>query len=180
MDTKHRKTIRALLVILPFALCSFSAGAASSPTASQVLVVYNSNWTGDGDGDGVQDSLQVANYYVAKRSVPAANVLGLACSTGSSYYYTSYTSFYNEIVAPIKTKLAALGTTNISVILFCYGVPFTLPKGTSIDNAVMAINFLSSSSDNTGWYSNPYMDAAPGYTTSPGHFSHSVKFSGSD
>jgi uncharacterized protein (TIGR03790 family) len=178
--SKRLAVIGVLLFILPLLFSHSTAFAASSPTASQVLVVYNSNWTGDGDGDGVQDSLQVANYYVAKRSVPAANVLGLACSTGSSYYYTSYTSFYNEVVAPIKTKLAALGTTNISVILFCYGVPFTLPKGTSIDNAVMAINFLSSSSDNTGWYTNPYMDAAPGYTTSPGHFSHSVKFSGSD
>src|SRR5437764_647719 len=113
--------VSSMFLGLALLLSSPVARAASSPTASQVLIVYNSNWTGDGDGDGIQDSLEVANYYVAKRGVPAANMVGVACSTASSYSYSSYASFYNEIVAPIKSKLSALGPTNINVILFCYG-----------------------------------------------------------
>src|SRR5579862_966251 len=74
----------AAVVLLGVCFLGNNADAASSPTAAQVLVVYNTNWTGDADGDGVQDSLQVANYYVAKRGVPAGNVLGVACSTGGS------------------------------------------------------------------------------------------------
>src|ERR1051325_4718998 len=109
--------------------------ANSSPNGARVLVIYNSNWTADADADGVQDSLQVANYYMAKRAVPSANVLGLACSTGSSTQYSSYLNFYNEVVAPIKARLATLGAANIDILLCCYGVPYVLPGGPSLDNA---------------------------------------------
>jgi len=85
MNTLQRLQRPMFLGLLFTALCACLgikvSQAASSPTASKVLVVYNANWTGDGDGDGVQDSLQVANYYVAKRGVPAANLLGVNCST---------------------------------------------------------------------------------------------------
>ena len=56
------------------------------------------------DGDGVQDSLEVAQYYVAKRGVPAANLLGLSCTTNNGYGTTGaeYTKFHSELVTPIK------------------------------------------------------------------------------
>jgi hypothetical protein len=44
---------------------------------TNILVGYNAAFTGDLDANGVQDSLQVANYYAAKRGVPAANLLGV-------------------------------------------------------------------------------------------------------
>src|SRR6185369_12304041 len=183
--SKRLAVIGVLLFILPLLFSHSTAFAASSPTASQVLVVYNSNWTGDGDGDGVQDSLQVANYYVARRGVPAANMLGVACSTGQSGYYSTYASFYSEMVAPIKAKLATLGATNIDVLLLCYGVPGSVPnssgQGVGLDNALMALNYWSASSDNIGWYGNPYFNANPTFGTNPGHFSHSsFKFGGTD
>ena len=82
--------------------CATIGGAAQPPTSiapSRVLVVYNAN-AGDEDGDGVQDSLQVANYYAAKRGVPAANILSVNCTNdgGSNqyYYYTGeYPKFYS-------------------------------------------------------------------------------------
>src|SRR4051812_43554762 len=92
---------------------------------SRVLVVYNASFRQDSDGDGVQDSLEVANYYALKRGVPTSNVLGLACST--SYYYSSYSLLQSEIIQPIRVKLAALGLTNIDVILMCYGTPYLAP-----------------------------------------------------
>ena len=167
-------TVRILFCVSIMLLgCMFSTHAAtSSPTPARVLVVYNSNWSGDGDGDGVQDSLEVAQYYMARRGVPAANVLGVACSTGSGGQYGDYLSFYKEVVAPIKSKLGTLGANNIDIILFCYGVPFELPAGTSLDNAVMSVNFLSSSSDNTNWYNNSYMATNPTFQPDVGHFDH--------
>ena len=82
-----------------------------------MLIVYNSNYTIDSDGDGVQDSLEVAQYYAAKRGVPLSNILGVPCSVTDTY--TSYQPFHDEMVVPIRNKLAALGPTNIDVILLC-------------------------------------------------------------
>jgi hypothetical protein len=97
--------------------------ATNSPGASRVLVVYNANSTTDDDRDGVPDSLQVANYFMAKRGVPAANLLGINCSTSGGYGSSSYTNFINEIVLPIRNKLTTLGPTNIDIILLCYRMP---------------------------------------------------------
>ena len=164
--------------------CSQTQAATSSPTASRVLVVYNANWTGDDDHDGVQDSIEVANYYMAKRGVPAANILGLACSIGRSSQYSPfinlpYPTFFNDVIAPIKSKLATLGTSNIDIILFCYGVPYQLPTGASLDNAVMALNYLNPTSDNTNaavsqypYYNNSYFATSPTFQTDVGHFDH--------
>src|SRR5690349_18978668 len=102
-------------------LLSGSNAKAAAPTPSRILVVYNANYAADADGDGVQDSLEVANYYVAKRGVPASNVLGLSCTNAQSGYYFigEYPKFNSEVVQPIKAKLATLGPTNIDVILLC-------------------------------------------------------------
>src|SRR5262249_37167999 len=53
-------------------------GASTSPDASRVLIIYNTNFTNDDDGDGVPDSQEVANYYAQKRGVPQDHILGLA------------------------------------------------------------------------------------------------------
>jgi hypothetical protein len=83
--------------------------AAAGPGPERVLLLYNANWTADEDADGVQDSLQVAQYYAAKRGVPAQNLLGLACTTAYRYETTQYALFHQQVVAPITNRLAALG-----------------------------------------------------------------------
>ena len=52
---------------------------------ARVLVIYNTSWP-DGDGDGVPDSLEVAQYYAARRGVPAENLLGLPLTPASWAY----------------------------------------------------------------------------------------------
>ena len=167
---------RSSICIFFFLIC----GVAQANTPDRILVVYNSNWTGDNDNDGMQDSLQIANYYVTRRSVPANNMLGVACSTGTLYYYSStkYADFYDEMVMPIKNKLTELGPTKIDIILLCYGVPITVP-GTSggyvsIDNALIGINYLAES-NNITWYTNPHQDSHRyGHWDRPEHH-HSVR-----
>ncbi|MBA3710351.1 MAG: TIGR03790 family protein, partial [Planctomycetes bacterium] len=123
-----------------------------------------------------QDSLEVAAYYAAKRGVPAANLLGISCPTSNNdvYYPTSaYTGFINEVVKPIKTKLAALGAGSIDVLLMSYGLPFAVTdNGYSLDNALMGLNYWSETSNNISWMSNPYLEPNPTFGTDLGHFSH--------
>src|SRR5262245_15259806 len=75
-------------------------------SASRVLLVYSKN-----------NSKDLADYYVQKRGVPAANILGVTISVEASYYYKDeYPKFYCDIVGPIKSALAKLGPTSIDVI----------------------------------------------------------------
>jgi uncharacterized protein (TIGR03790 family) len=189
--------MRKMTPVLAGVLAAGVSLLAASRTAlaaagDRVLVVYSSNWTGDLDGDGVQDSLQVANYYASKRGVPAANVFGVACSTGVwNYYYTSYTDFYNEMVTPIKTKLTALGPANIDIILLCYGIPSIVPNSAggyvSLDNAMMGLNHWSAASNDfltkteANGENNPYLEFNPTFGADHGHFDHAAyKFHGTE
>ena len=91
----------AFLLLLPSLV-------AAQIDASRILIIYNANWPTDSDQDGQQDSLQVAEYYAAKRGVPAANMIGVSCSTGTRYYYSSHLDFYSEVIVPVQAKLADL------------------------------------------------------------------------
>ena len=71
--------MRALLLV-------WAVGAAAvAATPDQVLVLYNADWTEDLDGtEPGQDSLEVARYYVARRTDPKTGkkpyLLGLKCA----------------------------------------------------------------------------------------------------
>jgi hypothetical protein len=149
--------------------------AADLPTAGRVLVIYNANYTRDDNNDGVQDSLEVAQYYAAKRGVPAANVAGFSFST--DYYYKSFSEFSTNLLTPLKTKLSALGTSNIDILLFVYGTPYLVQGtgGSSIDNAVMSPEYWTTAINGL---SNPYFHANPSFTTDKPHFDHSVTHNG--
>src|SRR4051812_2230464 len=174
----HRARIR--LIVACLLLSPAIAAAAASPTPSRVLVVYNQAWAHDSDGDGVADSEQVARYYAAARGVPAANLLGVSCSTGDYYYYYSgeWPKFRDEMLTPIKAKLTALGPTAIDVICFCYGVPYCVyPNAStviSLDNVMMAPNYWSADGSNVSWSNNPYFEPTPGFGSDLGHFDHAA------
>ena len=141
-----------------------------------VLIVYNADWTGDQDGDGTQDSLQVAQYYELKRSIPSLNVLGVHCGT-SNYEYATYLDFYNGVVAPLQAKLTAIGPTAVDVILLMYGIPVHVPVSSnivSIDNILAVPGPLTSSEGSvTLFASNPYQPAmGPTFQADLPHFSH--------
>jgi hypothetical protein len=173
---KIARRARALAIALLLAAAApMLHAASSSPTPDQVLVVYNAAWPYDSVGMGVNDSQQVAEYAAARRGIPAGNLLGLTCSTGGNYYYYTgqYPNFQDEVVAPIQAALSQLGS-RITVILICYGVPYTvyLPNNQTacVDNVLMGINGWASDGSDVAWSSNPYFDPAPGFDAAPGHF----------
>ena len=179
MENKIKISFLLIFTFLVTAVRSFAI-----PNPNSVLIVYNSNYAVDSDGDGVQDSLEVAQYYAAKRGVPLSNILGVPCSVTDTY--TSYQPFHDEMVVPIRNKLAALGPTNIDVILLCYFTPYVVPdisgSHVNLDNALMGVGSMSDASDQIGYYAgNPYYDVAPSFDKSPGRFNHaSEKFNGQD
>lgn len=161
----------------------------STPEAQKVLVVYNDKWEGDEDRNGVNDSLQVAKYYMGKRGVPDKNLLAIHSSIRGNSVYGYYNvsapenTLFNEIVAPIKAKLQDLGPTNIDIILLSYGVPIMLQdKFTfSVDNMLMGINFWDSTFSNGYSQLNPYNGAAPTFNPDKPHFDHSLfKYNGKE
>ncbi len=150
---------------------------------TNILVVYNAGFTGDLDANGVQDSLQVADYYALKRGVPAGNLLGVNPSDESTLSYADYKT---QVAQPVQNKLVQLGASNINYILLIYGMPWTLSGGYSLDNALASPEY-SLSRSGTFSLSNPYLEPNPLYTSQgnydggasdKGHFSHSYSISG--
>jgi uncharacterized protein (TIGR03790 family) len=142
----------------------------SSLSGQKILIIYNAAFTGDEDQNGVQDSLQVAQYYSQKRGVPAANLLGVRPSL-YTYESNTYSTFYNEIALPVKNKLTELGPNNIDVLLFSYKMPFSYKGGYSIDTALAMPESLTLTSS-PSMTSNPYLEESPTFGTDKGAFSH--------
>ena len=109
------------------ATVTLNVGPSQPAGASQVLVLYNANYTGDENTNGVQDSLEVAQYYMTQRGIPTNNILGLNCSRTTYYATNEFAAFNSEILTPVKNKLAALGRTNIAIIVSSYMMPYGVP-----------------------------------------------------
>ncbi|MCL2647360.1 MAG: TIGR03790 family protein, partial [Phycisphaerales bacterium] len=167
---------RALRECVRFAVEPLEPRVMLTITAQNVLIIYNMDWTGDQDGDGVQDSLEVAEYYAKQRGVPDSNILGVHDAATADYKGFgdgTYDYFYTNMVVPVQNKLNALGKTTIDVLLFCYGVN-DMVSGYSLDTS-MAIPFFwtASNGSNIGnFYANPYMDPTPGFDANKPAFSH--------
>ena len=119
-------------VVLAACLAAAAAAAAARAAAqldpwfdpARVLVIYNTSWP-DGDADGVPDSVEVAQYYAARRGVPADNLLGLPLTPASwSYDSSQWSLFLTEMRDPLQAWLAAHGTDSVDTLLFCYGATF--------------------------------------------------------
>ena len=157
---------------------------------ARVLVIYNQNFP-DGNGNGMGDSEEVALAYQAKRSIPAGNMLAVACST-NNYYYSSlagWTAFWNEIRDPVVNQLSLLGPTDIDTILFCYGVPYQLSLDSadggarSLDQAMATPHMLGTSTAppfGTSFRANEYRDKAPNYGLEMLHFDHTYQYQNTD
>jgi hypothetical protein len=99
---------------------------------NEVLVVFNDTFA-DGDGNGKSDSRDVAEYYAARRGVPAENLLPLDLKGPKGETLGGdYPDFYRRILAPVAQKLAARAadgrplSDRIVYIVVCYGVPVAL------------------------------------------------------
>src|SRR5581483_3531910 len=117
-------------------------------TPSRILIIYNADYIDDGDNDGVQDSLQVAQYYAAKRNVPVSNIVGI--HVGGNITSIAYADFYNEMFLPLQAELNSRGPDSIDVLLLCYGLPYSIPSndgptGVSVDNQLGGFGFITPS-----------------------------------
>jgi len=173
--------LRLLAALLIFAALPHARAAI---TPARVLVVYQTN-APDKDGDGVGDSLELAKYYCQKRGVPSSNVLGVTPSVATVYAAADYPKFQSEIVQPIKTKLAQLGPENIDVILLAGALPMKVTnmggQVSSLDNALMGLNYWQASFDNIQAFTSPYgasLTLQPSFAPDAPRFDHSFKFNG--
>ena len=168
------KSIISIVLALTCLVAAKHAEAFSPQDSQRILVVYNEAITLDTDHNGVQDALQMANYYKDFRKIPDNHLL--AVDTGTGYFYAEHDTFYNELVVPIRNKLEEIGPTNIDVILLIYGIPYRTEGryGTvCVDNCLMGINNIS---DQTSLSScrNPYLEKTPTINTDLSHFNHEL------
>jgi uncharacterized protein (TIGR03790 family) len=84
----------------------------------RVLVVYNSADSG---------STAVANYYIAQRNIPAANLCPITPPSTTTLTWSQYVS---TVKTPVQNCLRAVGPDNILYVVFTYQTPFTV-KGAS-------------------------------------------------
>lgn len=173
-----------------FQLAQVSQGVPISPLAAKTLVIYNASYVGDEDKDGVQDSLEVAQYYMQKRGIPSANLFGITCpigygcsSTGVNagdaftQEYGNYADLQTYFLGPLRDKLNQLGQTNIDILVMSYMTPFSLGGSSygnlSLDDMLIAPFYWSTTTQNVGKTANPYFTANPSFSTDKGRFDHS-------
>jgi uncharacterized protein (TIGR03790 family) len=80
----------------------------------RVLVVYNA---------GVPASLDVADYYVARRGIPQSHKCAISPPTTE---FVDWGEFDSTVKTPIKNCLNAVGRDQILYIVFAYQTPFKL------------------------------------------------------
>ncbi len=141
-------------------------------TASEVLVVYNSAYTADSNNDSTQDSLELANYYANKRSIPSGNVVGINTPTTLAITRSDYNIY---IKSPLETYLTDNNLKDsIKYIVLIYGIPMKVydisgaannyvnaaGNHSSVDASTMFL-FQSNYSSTDGKITNPYFNADP-------------------
>ncbi len=88
--------------------------AQTIPLNERVLVVYNSNSPA---------SLEVANYYSAKRGIPAVNTCAITPTKDDEIDFYNYEI---NVKKPIQSCLNALGKEKILYIVFAYETPYKI------------------------------------------------------
>ena len=88
--------------------------ALASAQNNRVLVVYNA---------GIRESREVANYYIAKRSIPERNVCPIRAPSADNLEPKEFESRVKE---PIRKCLEEAGKDKILYIVFSYQTPFAL------------------------------------------------------
>ncbi len=121
--------VRALLAAAASAYFS-SVALAQTSMADRVLVVENASDA---------ESRAVADYYVAKRAIPAANICKIHPSSPDILELAEYDA---RVKAPVRACLEAVGKDKILYIVFSYKTPFSLsalPRNYALDQFVADI-----------------------------------------
>lgn len=101
--------LAAILFVIPF------AAAAKLPLNQQVLVVFDPN---------VPDSVNVANHYIAARSIPSGNLCPV--SPPESDFAMTWSTYVSKVKIPVQSCLNNVGPNNILYIVLAYIRPFSL------------------------------------------------------
>jgi len=105
--------VLACLAIL--ALCANRAdGQTLASLSLRTLVVYNANDS---------DSVSVANYYAAKRLIPAQNMCPITPPATDVLTWSQYVS---SVKTPVRNCLNAVGSARILYIVFTYQTPYDI------------------------------------------------------
>ena len=110
----HRRLASNCFCLLLLLLWFGVSSAAGQPLSERVLIVYNKN---------VPTSLEVADYYMSKRGIPAANKCAITPSDTAS---VDWYEFETRVRAPIKACLNAAGKDRILYIVFTTQTPFRI------------------------------------------------------
>ena len=154
------RIVAKIFCLLTWCFLSSAAGqdAHSLPLNDRVLVVYNS-WT--------KQSKQVADHYISKRNIPAANLCALKIDDADSqnYQIVARADVEKKVMEPIKKCLEKVGRQRILYIVLTYQTPFlinhqTKGYGIAIDQFIAEI--WSDWSD--GREPNPYNQLVTGRT----------------
>jgi uncharacterized protein (TIGR03790 family) len=108
---------RPQILCCVFAVLLLALGARSvvgQSLAERVLVVYNAN---------VPASQEVADYYLNKRGIPAANKCAIAPSDAAA---VDWYEFETKIKTPLKSCLNAVGKERILYLVLTYQTPFRI------------------------------------------------------
>src|SRR5678815_677485 len=122
---------KSFISAVPVAAILLNFFAASAQSLNQrVLVVYNA---------GIADSRDVAEYYRAARSIPAANMCAIAPPSDTVVTQAEYEA---TVKAPMRACLDTLGRRNVLYVVLTYGTPFVLnvnETGYALDSAIADI-----------------------------------------
>lgn len=91
-----------------------------SSLASRTLIVYNA---------GNPDSISVANYYAAKRSIPTQNLCAISPPVTDTLTWSQYVS---AVKLPVQNCLNAVGPSNILYIVFTYQTPYDVTSANGL------------------------------------------------
>ena len=109
-----------------------SEAKASTPVHDNILVIIN---------DNSKDSIEVGDYYVEKRNIPAKNILHVKCVTEEAF--PDWSAFADNFHAPILEYLKKEeNRTRIDYIVLTKGIPIGMRSFQSVDSLIASIFLL--------------------------------------
>ncbi len=101
---------------------------ATPPSGREIVLIVNTD-SGDANGNGVNDSEEVARYYADKRGVPASQILRLHLKQDGSAV-----DYVRDIQQPLRQFLLSGNLAGrVTMLVPCFGVP-TWSGGLALDS----------------------------------------------
>jgi hypothetical protein len=169
------QTLLAVVLAVVSVRCAYMpAEPKTRSDPARVLVMYDGTYTGDEDFNGVQDSLQLAQFYIAARAIPEANLFSVNLTTGD---YT-FQLFKDTWLGPLIQHLDSIGPTTIDMFAVLWPLPSAYwgnERVVSVDSTLLRpYEYYSGSYALLTYfgYGNPYHFPNPTFATDPVRFHH--------